>query len=107
MSDTYNDYIKVGIDRNMVVFDNDALPGRITQALLDMINQVAQENNIILESINIPMGIDRIFLNKYYLDQRGSFPTGKNNIIIGIGPLHGSKLCDEGQDDRHVLLGCY
>lgn len=98
------EYVRVGIDRNIIVFDNAAKAGKFSTRLIALMKEVALANGILLDSIIIPINYK---LDDFYKACKCTLPTDKERIIVGIGPLHGSKDADEYQDDRHVLLGAY
>lgn len=103
-------WIRAGVNRNIMVFDSEAKDGELSIRLLNLMKEVALYNGIILYDIVIPQGTTAKDVDQFYkLDEKGSMPSGKEHVIIGMGPLYGNKYGTEkqGQDSRHVLLGAY
>ena len=92
------EYVRVGIDNNIMVFDNAAKNGKLSLRLLALMKEVALVNKIMIENIIIPVNYK---VDDFYKASKGSFPTGKERVIVAVGPPCGVS------DDHHVLLGCY
>ncbi len=109
MHKTLKKYIKAGYDNNIIVVKT---KGKLTMNLLNNMREVADENELRLDTLYIPksavndvfqpgnrlygfyLHVAKIDMDYYTIDLEARMPPGAKQLVVAVG-------------DEHVLLGAY